>query len=139
AVPLARAELEEALARPVRQDADQVAEVRLGVEAMEPSGCFEREEMTEALGVRVAAGEEARRSADGDLSQRALGAVVVEAEAAVLEEAREARLLPDGVVQRGPQQAALGRLRELLGAPAEEVFHVGAQVFVAHPLPLGRG
>ncbi len=35
--PVARGELEVAIARPVRDDADQVAEVRLRIEPVEPS------------------------------------------------------------------------------------------------------
>ena len=72
--------------------------------------------MAEAERVRVAAGEEVRLAADGDLAERALGAVVVEHEAAVVEEAHQRALLPDRVVQRGAQEPALRRAHELLVA-----------------------
>jgi len=61
----------------MREDAEQVAQVRLGVEAVEPTGRDEREQVCGALAVVVAADEEPRLASDGDgAAERALGAIV---------------------------------------------------------------
>jgi hypothetical protein len=59
-------EIEETVTGPVRQDAQQVAQVDVGVEGMEPSGGDEREEVTGGLGVVVGADEQPCVSADSD-------------------------------------------------------------------------
>ena len=69
-------ELEEAVTGPMRQDAQQVAQVGLGVEDVEPGGGDEREEVTGGLGVVVGADEHPSVSANGDGPERALGSVV---------------------------------------------------------------
>src|SRR5258706_4069090 len=56
--PVAGAELEVALARPVGEDAEEVAQVGLGVERVQARRGDEREEMGGALRMVVAADEE---------------------------------------------------------------------------------
>jgi hypothetical protein len=56
--PVARRELEVALAGPVGQDAEEVAQVGLGVELVEACGRDQREQVAGGLGVVVAADEE---------------------------------------------------------------------------------
>jgi hypothetical protein len=60
--PVARGELEVTTARPVRDDADQVAEVRLRIEPVEPSRGDQRHHIPGGLGVVVTAHEEPRLS-----------------------------------------------------------------------------
>ena len=105
--PVARGELEVAVAGPVRQDAEQVAEVGLGIEAVETSGGDQREQVAGGLGVVVAADEQPRLSADGDPAQLALRFVVGQLESTVVEEASEGAALAMGVAEGRAQHAAL--------------------------------
>ena len=74
--PVARGELEVAIAWPMGQDADEVAEVGVGVEAMEASGGDQRQQVAGRLGVIVAAREQPRFAAHGDAAELSLGGVV---------------------------------------------------------------
>src|SRR5262245_6699569 len=56
--PVLRGELEVAVARPLREHAEDIAQVCLGVEAVQPTGAHQREEVGQALGVVAAAAEE---------------------------------------------------------------------------------
>ena len=96
--------------------------------------------MRGALPVVVATDEEPRLSPDRDgASQRALGAVVVEHEPAVVEEAPERVLVADGVAERRADQAAHVADVLVLGVgPREERVDVRPQVRVAQPLDLDR-
>jgi hypothetical protein len=122
----------------VGQDAEQVAEVGLGIETMEARGGDQREEVAGGLAVVVAADEEPGLAAGRDAAQLALGVVVGELEAAVVEEARERAVLAVGVAERRTQQAALvADARVLDGDPREEGVGVRPQVPLALGLDLG--
>jgi hypothetical protein len=56
--PILGSKLEIAVARPVRQNAEHVAQVELGIELVQPSGGDQREEITGCLGVVVGADKE---------------------------------------------------------------------------------
>src|SRR6516225_12011060 len=100
--PVLGRELEIAVARPVRQDADDVGEVALDVEAVELARGDEREEVGRSLGVVARAEEEPRLAPDGDGGpQGALGVVVLETKSPVIEEATKSVPLPDRVPKRG--------------------------------------
>src|SRR5271154_5643630 len=87
ASPVLRRQLEIPFARPVGQDAEEVAQVRLGIEAVQACRGDEREEVPGALAVRVAADEEPAASSDGNSAQFAFGAIVLQDEATVVEDA----------------------------------------------------
>ena len=74
--PVLGGELEEAAARPVGQDAEDVAQVDLGIETVQAGGGDESEEVARGLTVVVAADEEPRLSAGGDPAELALGFVM---------------------------------------------------------------
>src|SRR6188768_226095 len=76
ASPVLRGQLEIPFARPVGEHAEQVAQVRLGVEAVQARRGDEREEVSGALAVRVATNEEPASSSDGNPAQFAFGAIV---------------------------------------------------------------
>lgn len=62
--PVTGSQLEEALAGPGREDADEVAEVGLGIKSMEASRGDEAEQIAGGLGVVIAADEEPRLPSD---------------------------------------------------------------------------
>ena len=127
--PVAWAQLEEALARPVGQDAELVAEVRLGVEVVEASRGDQRHQVAGGLRVVVAADEEPRLATEGDAAELALGGVVVEAQTPVIVELCQRASLAMGIAERGPQQAALIADALVLGfEPGEEGVDVGPEV-----------
>lgn len=105
--PVLGGEFEESRSRPVRQDADDVAQVALGVEVVEPGGRDERQDVPRALGVGIAAREERRVADTHDLAQSILGQVVVESQSAVVEEGSQRTGLPNGVAECATQRAAL--------------------------------
>ena len=132
--PVAGAQLEEALARPVRQDTEDVTEVGLGIEAVQARGGDQGEQVAGGLAVIVAADEQPVLAPYGDAAQLALGSVVVEFEPAVVVEPGERLALTNGVAESGAQEAALAANAFVLGfGPCEERVGVRAQVGVAAP------
>lgn len=119
-LPEERRELEVAVGGPVGHHADDVPEVLLGIESVEPRRCDKREDATDARGVIVAAGKEPSFAADCRAPERALRSVVVEHEPAVVEEARERGLLPMSVAEGRVQQAALMPNDLVLGVDLRE-------------------
>jgi len=137
--PIAGAELEEALARPVRQDADDVAKVGLRIEAVEPSRSDQGHEVAGGLGMIVAADEHPCFSPDGDATELALGGVVVELEPTVVVEPGERGALAARIAERRAEQAALIANALVLGlCPREERVGVRAQMDLAER-PRRRG
>ncbi len=133
-------EFEKAVAGPVRKDADEVPEVSLGVEVVQAGGGDEGEEVASADCVVIAADEDPGLATDGDTSQRPLGAIVLEFQPTVVEEAAEGVLLAGEVAQGGAQEAPLVFDGFVLGqSPGEEGVDMRAQVGVAKALSvLGR-
>src|SRR5262245_27345851 len=70
--PVPGSELEVAVAGPVGEHAEQVAQVCLGVEPVQLAGGDEREQVGGGLGVIVAGNEQPGFSADGDATELAL-------------------------------------------------------------------
>ncbi|EAU63692.1 hypothetical protein STIAU_6257, partial [Stigmatella aurantiaca DW4/3-1] len=133
-------QLQVALPRPVSQHSQEVPQVRLGVKAVQPRGGDEGEEVAGALRVVITADEEPRLSADGEPPQFSLGAVVLQQQPTVLEEASQGLVVPHGVAERLAQQAALlPHLRVLHLGPAEEGLHVRPQVRQSQSVNLLRG
>jgi hypothetical protein len=105
----------------VPKDAEQVAQVQLGVELVETSRGDEREQVTGGLGVVVGADEHPGVPADGDAAQFALRAVVCRLETAVIEVAHESGLIADAVAEGSAEKAALiFDAREFDLGPGEE-------------------
>src|SRR5258708_17309744 len=138
--PVARAQLEVPIARPVREHTEEVAQVGLGIEAVKAGRGDEREEVRCALGVVVTADKEPGLATDRDAAQLALAAIVVHDEAAVLEIAHERVLLPDHVTERPAEQATLAEdvLVFRLG-PREEGLELRARELLAQRLDLDGG
>src|SRR5690242_11931768 len=114
--PVLRGELEIPLARPVRQDADDVAEVRLGVEPVQLARGDQGEEVRGGGRVDVGPEEQPVAPTDGDVPKRALGVVVRQPEPAVVEEPPERLFVPNGVAEGRGDEAASG-LQPLVLAP----------------------
>ncbi|XXU01137.1 hypothetical protein WMF20_15700 [Sorangium sp. So ce834] len=96
----------------------------------------EREEVGGGGGVVVAAEEQPRLPRNSDGSQSPLARVVLQAQAAVVEEAPQGLLLVEGVAERGGDQAALAGTRVLGLDPGEERVDQGADGRVAAHLAL---
>src|SRR5690606_29552899 len=92
---------------PQGKDAENVPEVRFGLEIVEPALGDEAEEAARGLGMLIAPDEEPRLATDGDVSKLAFGDVVVELEAAVVEEPLECVLLTACIAQGGAKKATL--------------------------------
>jgi len=73
--PVLRGELEVAISRPVREHAEDVPEVALGIELVQAARGDEREQMPGGNAVVVAANEEPALATYGDGAERALTAV----------------------------------------------------------------
>ncbi len=134
--PVFGRQLELPILGPVGEDAEQVAKVRLGVEPVQPAGGDEREQVSGTLPVVVAADKEPGLASGRDgAAQGTLAPVVVEQKPAVVEDAHQRLLLPDGVAESGAQEAALVSDRLVLdGGPCKERLGVGPQVNVAQSL-----
>jgi hypothetical protein len=89
------------------EDAEEIAQVGLGVEAVELARSEQREEVGGGLGVVIAADEEPSLATDGDAAELALACVVVYFESAVVEEAAERFALAHGVTEGRAQKTAL--------------------------------
>lgn len=137
--PVLRGEGQSVGRGPLGEDADELGEVLLGVEAVEPGGGDEGHDRGGGPGVVVAACEEPVLASDGDAAEGALASVVVERQAAVLERAQEGRALAEGVAEGAPQRASkVCDLRVLDLGPGEEGIHFGREALLAFGLD-GRG
>src|SRR6202142_1307387 len=112
--PVLGRELDVAVLRPMRQHPDHVTEVCLRVESVETGRGDQGEEVAGGDPVVVASNEQPRLPSRGNPAQFALGGVVLEAQAPVVEEPREGGLLADdvaeGTAQWAPGIAYLGVL-----------------------------
>ncbi len=105
--PVAGAQLQEALPRPVGQYPEQVAKVSLGIEPVQASGGDQGEQMARGLGVVVAADEQPRLAADGDATELALGGIVIQASSTAIVEPDQRAMLAIGIAELSGEQAAL--------------------------------
>src|SRR5271154_819525 len=129
ASPVLGRQLEIPFAGPVGQDAEEVAQVRLGVEAVQACRGDEREEVPGALAMRVAADKEPAASPDGNSAQFALRAIILEDETPVVEHAHERLLLAHDIAERGANDAShLQHALVLDFGPREERLHMWAQM-----------
>ena len=127
--PVAGTQFEKALAGPVRQDANDVAEVGLRIEAMQPRRGDECHQVARGLRVIVAADEHPSFATDRDAAELALGGIVVEPQPAVVVEARERMALPVSVAKGSAEQAALIANTLVLGLdPREECIGVRSRL-----------
>src|SRR5690606_4582400 len=114
-------ELEDAGARPGGQQAQEVAEVAEGLDAVHLAAGQQGHEERVGAGAVVAADEEPVLATDRLAPQRALRDVVVEGQTAVVQEAPQRGLLVGSIRQgRGDRRAVESDLG-LSGAPREEV------------------
>ena len=105
--PVLGGELQVPVPGPVGQDAKDVAEVLLGIEAVQAGRGDQRQEIAGAGGMIVAADEEPGLAPHRDLPQLPLRRIIVWSESAVVEKARERVLLADDVAKGSPQKASL--------------------------------
>jgi hypothetical protein len=135
--PVLGSELEVAVLGPVGQDAEDVAEVLLGVEPVQARRGDERKEIAGAGSVIVTADEQPRLATHRDLPQLSLGRVVVYAQPTVVEEAHEGVLLANDVAESSSQEASLSAHALVLGlGPRKEGDDLGSAVLVAQSLDL---
>ena len=95
--PVGGGELEDAGERPSGQETEEIAEIGPGFDLVELAAGQERHEDGVGLGTVVTAAEEPVLAADSLAAELSLGEVVVDWQAAILEESRES--LP--LVERG--------------------------------------
>src|SRR5262249_8315392 len=118
--PEERGKFEHAVLGPERHESDEAAQVLLRVEAVEPGGGEQRVERGGAPGVVIAAAEEPGLPAEGDGLDGALGPIVREHQAAVVEEARERLPLIVRVLERAAGESTPVSKDGALLVPREE-------------------
>ena len=137
--PVLRGELEVAVARPERHDADHLGQVSFGVESVESARGDEGEEIGGGGGVVVGAEEEPCIATDRDRSEGALAVIVGHDQAAIVEESAERAALPNDVAERGSDEAAHAlEALELEFGPGEEVLDERPQSELTQLVPLAR-
>ena len=99
-LPEGRGELEEAILGPPAQEAEDIAEVSPGLDAVELAAGEEGDEDRVDAGAFVAAEKQPVLATEDLAAEVALGDVVVEGEAAVVDEAREGDALVPRVANR---------------------------------------
>src|ERR1017187_2817334 len=135
--PVLGRQFEVAVARPLAKDAEEVAQVFLGVEPMQSCRSDEGKQVAGASDMVVAADEKPCLSSDGNPAQLALGMVVVESQPSVVEKTHERGLLAHEVSESAAQSAADRPDFLVLGfCPGEEGFDQRAAVDVAQTFDL---
>src|SRR5665213_3100533 len=119
-LPVERCELQDSADRPARQEAEEVAEIGVGLDVVELAARQQRDEGGVDLGGVVGADEEPILSSDGFAPQRPLGAVVVDGEPTVVQEALERDTLIEGVANGLGGRGLVENLPRLRFAPGEE-------------------
>jgi hypothetical protein len=115
---------------------EDVAEIALRVEAVELGGLDEGEDAGGAVAALVRSGEEPVLAAEGDRADGALGGVVVDFDATVVEVSGERRPAGEGVAD-GLGDGALGRDAGEVGLEAElQGFDLGGGFGGAGPAAL---
>ena len=128
-------ELEVPVLGPGGQDADELAEVQVGIELVELRRVDEAHDVVAGLGVAVAAAEEPVLTPDRDASQPALRTVVGHLEAAVAQERGERSAMSNDVAERIADEAADGvEGLQFRGGPLEEPLDVDPEVYLPQPL-----
>ncbi len=118
--PIARAELEHSIPRPVRDDLNHLAQVQLGVEPVQSATRDQREQVRRRVRVVVAAAEQPVLPPDRDAPKPALGSVVRHHQATVVEKAPQRCLMTQRISKRRAHEAALSRRGLQLLAPLHE-------------------
>ena len=136
--PVLRGELEVPVAVPVRQDADDLGEVQLGVESVELGRGDQREGVAGGPGVVVGPIEQPCPAPDGDGLQLAFSGIVLHAEPTVVEKAAERFLVANGVSEGGGDEPAFVAFFVLCAGPGEEGVDERAHGLVALRLALNR-
>ena len=99
-MPVPGQEVGDPLGRMIRQPGEDIGEPSLRVDVVELGGFDERVDRGGASAAFVGAGEGPVVAADGDAAQRPLGGVVGDAQATIIEEARERGPALETVVDR---------------------------------------
>src|SRR5687767_12095983 len=110
--PVPGQEIGKALSRVVGDAGEDVSKVCLGIETVQLGALDEAVEYRRALGAPVGAGEQVVLAPDGDTAKGSLGRVVVERDAAVVEDSGQRRPSRQHVAKRAGQFGAAGELRE---------------------------
>src|SRR5882757_4872668 len=115
-LPVPRQQLGDASGRMILQARQQVGEPGLRIDVVELGGLDQRVDGRGATAAGVRAGEGPVVAADSDAAQRALGGVVGQAQAAVVEEADETVPAVEAVGDRLGELTVARELGVLLGA-----------------------
>jgi len=138
-LPIDGSELEQTIARPAADQAEQVADVTVGFDAVKPSAGEQRDEDGVYGGAVVAADEEPVSTTEDLPAQIQLADVVVCREPPVVQEPTQG----DALVACIPECGLNGRLiehpRKLGVAPVEELVDDGAALVASYPLFLFSG
>src|SRR5579872_4424490 len=119
-VPVHGSELENAAMGPARQEAEEVAQVGPRLDVVQLAAREKRDESGVDLSGVVGADEEPVLAADGFAAQRALGAVIVDGQATVVEKPFERRALVARVADRLGRGRLVEGVLDLALAPFEE-------------------
>ena len=109
----------------------------LGIDVVELGGLDQRVHDGCAVAARVRAAEGPVAAADRDAANGSLGGIVRQADAAVVEEARERLPVIEGVVDRFGKRALRGELLALASEPFLEAVDEWLRALPARGQPLG--
>ena len=138
--PVSESEARLRLAALLGQHAEQLSEIRLGIEAVEARRGDQRHQVASGVGMVIAANEQPCLAANRDAAKLALGGIVVEPQATVVVESCQGGALAMGVAECGAERPALLPNTLVLGiGPGEEGVGVGSQVQLSERLDLVVG
>ena len=133
-LPIGGSELEQAIGGPSGEQAEQISEVSVGLDAVEPRAGEEGDEDRVDGGAVVAADEEPVPATEHLAAEVQLADVVVRGEPAVVEEAAQGDALVGGVAEGCLDGGLVEHVRELGVAPVEELVDDGAALVAPHAL-----
>src|SRR6187402_706525 len=133
-LPIGGSELEQAIAGPGADQAEQVPEVAMGLDAVEARAGEERDEHGVDGGAIVAADEQPVSAPEDLAAQIQLADVVVCGEPTIVEEASQGDTLIGRVAKGSLNRRLVEYIRQLGGTPIEELVDDGAALIAPHAL-----
>ena len=138
-LPVGGGELEHAIAGPGADEAEQITDVAVGLDAVEAGASEQRDEGDVGEGAVVAAEEEPVLAADHLAPQVELAEVVVEGEPTVVEESLQVDALVARVAKRVLNRRLVEQVRKFGVTPFEEAVNDGAALVAPRALAFFAG
>src|SRR4051812_18006672 len=138
-LPISGSEFEQPSHGPGRQQAEQISQVTVGLDVVEPSACEEGNKDGVHLGAIIAADKEPVSTTEDLPAEVELADVVVDREPAIIEEAPQRDALVASIAERCLSRRFIEHTRELRVAPVEELVDDCATLVASHSLFLFSG